>query len=117
MHLSKVVLQSGVQGPLGVRNMLPDMTYGNLNMQRINKQQRIVNMATKIIGKPQKDLSVMYDEKILNKTKKIINDPCSALRCEFELLPLFSTLIKTSLKAPLSLQTGIRAMSNTGIDT
>ena len=63
------------------------MYYGNINIQRRNKLQRIVSMASKIIGKPQKHLSGIYEERITNKAEKIISDPSHPLHSEFELLP------------------------------
>lgn len=62
------------------------MWSGNLNIQRRNKLQRIVNMASKIIGKPQRQLNT-YEEHVKNKTKKIISDHSHPLHCESELLP------------------------------
>ena len=88
--------------------------YGNLNMQRKNKLQRIVNMASKIIGKQQKHLSVMYDEQILNKTRKIINDPSHPLQCEFELLPSVRRFRVPNAIKNSFVPTGIRVINNTG---
>lgn len=63
------------------------MWYGNLNIKGRNKLQKIVNMASKILGKPQKHLSCLYDELIRSKAVKIINDPSHPMYSEFELLP------------------------------
>ncbi len=48
---------------------------GNLNLERRIKLQKIVNMTSKILGKPQKQLSRMYYELLRGKSDKIINDP------------------------------------------
>ena len=62
------------------------MWYGNLNIKGRTKLQRIVNLASKIIGKAQKHLSCIYKEVLRKKAVKIANDP-SHPRSEFELLP------------------------------
>lgn len=61
------------------------MWYGNLNNKWRNKLQKIVNMASKTLGKPQKQLTSLYNEFIRNKAEKIINDPSHPLYSEFEL--------------------------------
>ena len=63
------------------------MWYGNLNMECRGKLQRIVNLASKIIGKKQKPLSCIYNEMLRKKSVKIINDPSHPLHREFDLLP------------------------------
>ena len=63
------------------------MWYGNLNVKGRTKLQRIVNLASKIIGKRQKQLSCIYIKVILKKAVKIANDPSHPLCRELELLP------------------------------
>ena len=63
------------------------MWYGNLNMQCRGKLQRIISLASKIIGKQQKHLSCIYNEVLSKKAVKIINDPSHPLHREFDLLP------------------------------
>ncbi len=63
------------------------MWYGKLNTERQNKLQNIVNMAPKIIGDPQKQLSnikMIFWEVMW---MRIINDLSYPLYSEFELLP------------------------------
>ena len=62
------------------------MWYGNLNLKCRGKLQRIVNLASKIIGKKQKQLNSIYNEVIRKKSVKIINDPSHPLHREFDLL-------------------------------
>lgn len=62
------------------------MWYGNLSKWR-NTLKNIENMASKILGKPQKLLSGLFDELIRSKAEKIINDSSHPLYSEFELLP------------------------------
>lgn len=65
--------------------------------------------------------STAVDEQILNKTRKIINDPSHPLHCEFVLLPsgrrfrvpnANKNIFKNSF-----VPKGIRAINNTGILT
>ncbi len=60
---------------------------GKATVKWRNKLQKIVNMASKILGKPQKQLSSLYDELIRSKAEKIISDSSHPLYSEFELLP------------------------------
>ncbi|KAK0138761.1 hypothetical protein N1851_024704 [Merluccius polli] len=83
-EILQTVYKSLVESVLSF-NMI--MWYGNLNIQRRNKLQRTVNMASKIIGKPQRHLSSLYEEQSRNKADKIISDPSHPLHREFELLP------------------------------
>ena len=46
-----------------------------------------MNLASKIIGKPQKHLSCIYKEVLRKKAVKIVNDPSHPLCSEFKLLP------------------------------
>ena len=46
-----------------------------------------MNLASKIIGKPQKQLSYIYNEIVRKKAVKIANDPSHPLCSEFDLLP------------------------------
>ena len=63
------------------------MWYGNLNVKGKTKLQRIVNLASKIIGKRQKQLSCIYEIIIRKKAIKIAHDPSHPLFREFDLLP------------------------------
>jgi len=63
------------------------MWYGNLNVKGRSKLQRIVNLASKIIGSRQKQLNSMYEEVLGKKAFKIAKDPTHPLNREFELLP------------------------------
>ncbi len=80
----ETVYKSQVESILSF-NMI--MWYGNLNIKWRNKLQKIVNMASKILGKPQKQLSSLYNELIRSKAEKIISDSSHPLYSEFELLP------------------------------
>lgn len=66
-------------------NML--MWFCNLDVKNKNKVQRIVNMSSKIIGRPQKCLSNLFEERLSKKSAGIIKDSSHPLNGEFELLP------------------------------
>ncbi len=59
------------------------MWYGNLNLKGRNKLQKTVSMASKILGKPQKQLSRMYNELLRCKAGRIIKDPSHPLYSQF----------------------------------
>ncbi len=44
-------------------------------------------MASKIIGKPQKQLSSIYNDLVRSKAERVVNDSSQPLHREFELLP------------------------------
>ena len=83
-HIMETVYKNLIEGILTF-NMA--MWYGNLNTKGRCKLQRIVNLASKIIGKPQKHLSCIYKEVLRKKAVKIVNDPSHPLCSEFKLLP------------------------------
>lgn len=83
-HIMEMVYKNLIEGILTF-NMA--MWYGNLNTKGRCKLQRIVNLASKIIGKTQKQLSCIYKDVLRKKAVKIANDPSHPLCSEFELLP------------------------------
>lgn len=83
-HIMEIVYKNLIESILTF-NMA--MWYGNLNVKGRSKLQRIVNLASKIIGTNQKQLSSMYEEVLRKKAFKITNDPTHPLNREFELLP------------------------------
>ena len=66
-HIMETVYKNLIEGILTF-NMA--MWYGNLNTKGRCKLQRIVNLASKIIGKPQKHLSCIYKEVL--RLKKLL---------------------------------------------
>ena len=60
--------------------------FGHLNCKFLNKLSRIVSMASKIIGKPQKALSLLYRERVRKKALSITADGSHPLSREFVLL-------------------------------
>ena len=83
-HIMETVYKNLIEGILTF-NMA--MWYGNLNLKCRGKLQRIVKLASKIIGKTQKQLSCIYNEVLRKKAVKIVNDPSHPLHREFEILP------------------------------
>ena len=83
-HIMETVYKNLIEGILTF-NMA--MWYGNLNIKGRSKLKRIVNLASKITGMRQKQLSCMYEEVLRKKAFKIANDPSHPLDREFELLP------------------------------
>ena len=60
---------------------------GIASVKNKNKLLRIVNLCSKIIGEPQRNLSDFCVRQIERKALSIISDPNHALNREFELLP------------------------------
>lgn len=53
------------------------MWYGNLNIERRKKLQKMVNIVSKILRKPQKELSSMYDEAKLTELSMTLLIHCT----------------------------------------
>ena len=60
--------------------------FGHLNCKNSNKLSRIVSMASKIIGRPQKALSLLYKERVRRKARSITADSSHPLSNQFLLL-------------------------------
>ena len=60
--------------------------YEHLNCRFSNKLTRIVSMASKIIGKPQKSLSLLYKERLRKKALSITADCSHPRSSQFVLL-------------------------------
>lgn len=60
--------------------------FDHLNCKLKKKLNRIVSMASKIVGKPQKPLSQIYIDRTRKKARKITVDSTHPLSSEFELL-------------------------------
>lgn len=60
--------------------------FDHLNCRLKKKLNRIVSMASKIVGKPQKPLSQIYIDRTRKKARKITVDSTHPLSSEFELL-------------------------------
>lgn len=60
--------------------------FDYLNCKLKKKLNRIVSMASKIVGKPQKPLCQIYTDRTRNKARKITVDSTHPLSSEFELL-------------------------------
>ena len=58
--------------------------FGHLNVKCKNKLNRIVSMASKIVGKPQKPLSHLYSERTRRKAERIVADSSHPLSSHFE---------------------------------
>ena len=61
--------------------------YGSLNAVNKSKLQKIINQASKITNRPEKNAQICYDELSLNKALKIIDDSKHPLNPYFNLLP------------------------------
>ena len=61
--------------------------YGNLNVKNKNKLSKIVKIAGKLTGKPQKQLCDIFDRAVNRKARKISGDASHPLNSAFELLP------------------------------
>ena len=60
--------------------------YGNLRVKERTKLNRIVNLASKIIGKQQETLSDIFNKFSRRKAIKIVNDSSHPLNSNFTLL-------------------------------
>ena len=60
--------------------------YGNLGVREKKKLNRIVNLASKIIGIQQQPLSHIYHDFVSRKVKKIVSDESHPLHNSFELM-------------------------------
>lgn len=58
--------------------------YGHLNCRSKNKLSRIVSMASKIVGKPQKALTQLFTERTRKKARSILGDSSHPLFSQFE---------------------------------
>ena len=61
--------------------------YGNLNVKNKNKLSKIVKIAGKLTGEPQKQLCSIFDRAVVRKAGKIAGDVSHPLNSAFELLP------------------------------
>ena len=73
--------------------------YGNVNSKNRTKLARIVNIATKLIGREQNQLSKIYNEALKRKAIQIYHDDAHPLNAAFHVLVLPSG---RRLKAPLT---------------
>ena len=73
--------------------------YGNVNSKNRTKLARIVNIATKLIGREQNQLSKIYNEAIKRKSIQIYHDDAHPLNAAFHVPVLPSG---KRLKAPLA---------------
>ena len=73
--------------------------YGNVNSKNRTKLARIVNIATKLIGREQNQLSKIYNEAIKRKSIQIYHDDAHPLNAAFHVPVLLSG---RRLKAPLT---------------
>lgn len=61
--------------------------YGHLGVKNRAKLAKIVKMASKIIGREQKQLGCIYDDGVEWKAHRILADPSHPLASEFQKLP------------------------------
>ena len=61
--------------------------YGNVNIKNRTKLARIVNIATKLIGREQNQLSKIYNEALNRKAIQIYHDDAHPLNAAFHVLP------------------------------
>ena len=73
--------------------------YGNVNSKNRTKLARIVNIATKLIGREQNQLSKIYNETLKRKAIQIYHDDAHPLNTAFHVPVLPSG---KRLKAPLA---------------
>ncbi len=71
-HILEIVFKRLVQSSLSFNTI---MWFGQLNTERRSKLQKTVNVASKIKGKPQKQLRNMFNELLRGKADQFINDP------------------------------------------
>ena len=61
--------------------------YGHISVREKARLNRIVNIASKVVGKKQKCLNDLYQQSVIKKGKNIIDDVNHPLNRHFELLP------------------------------
>ncbi len=61
--------------------------YGHLNCKQKNSLARVINIASKIIGRPQSKLGEVYTSRCVGKAECILKDPTHPLCDQFVLLP------------------------------
>lgn len=61
--------------------------YGNISVKNKAKLCRIVKIASKIVGQPQRQLTSLYEDAMVRKARKIICDSTHPLYPSFEILP------------------------------
>ena len=61
--------------------------YGHLTVKQKTKLNRTVNIASKLIGREQKQLSTLYNSAVKRKASQIFNDSVHPLNCELQKLP------------------------------
>ena len=61
--------------------------YGNLGAKNKNRLTKIVNTASKIIGKGQKQLGLCYETQVKQKAQQIVSDSMHPLFREFIKMP------------------------------
>ena len=61
--------------------------YGNVNIKNRAKLARVVNIATKLIGREQNQLSLIYNVALKRKAIQIFRDDTHPLHAAFNILP------------------------------
>ncbi len=61
--------------------------YGHLNCKQKNSLERVTNIASKIIGRPQSNLGEVYTSRCVGKAECILKEPTHSLCDQLVLLP------------------------------
>ena len=85
--------------------------YGNLSVRRKSKLTRIVNTASKAIGRPQAHLSSLFHNATKKAALAVVGDPSHRLHPQFERFP-FSLTVKNAHRQEERVQTFIRSLCN-----
>ena len=90
--------------------------FGNLDVKQKNKIKKIVNMCSKVIGKPLRSLSVYYNRQVVKKARAILACPNHALHEAFGYLPsqrrLRSVMTKSNRRRDSFVPTAVRLLND-----